>query len=428
MKMPSDKRFLVLEGSPRERGLVHGEMLRPMISEVIERLKYSLKKNYSLKPERLIDGFVKETDFIAAVRKLSPHLLDEVEGISEGAGVDFNTIFFLQCMDEQWWWFPESAHKLEAEGCSALGCFRKDESPALLAQNMDIPNMFQGLDVLLHIKHRDSLESYVYTFAGLIALCGVNNRPVGICCNTLIDLNHCTDGYPVAFIVRSVLEQSNLDEAIKFVRGVKHASGQNYTIGGFEEVVSLECSAGKISRFVPYESARRVCHTDHPLANYDIVVPPKKRMGTGTSHVVEPSFGLDRLFLATLETSYERRDKRNIFKLPRDLTPFKVSVFPLVTKDGLKEKAAELHKTLIKSGINAYYDEGGSVGRRYARSDEVGTPLAVTVDYDTLNDDAVTVRDRDTWKQVRTPISLLVENLRRYTAYEIEFEDIGVPI
>ncbi len=284
MKMPSDKRFLVLEGSPKERGLIHGETLRPMILEVIERVKYSLRKNYGSNPERLIDRFVKETDFIAAVRKLSPHLLDEVEGISEGAGVDFNTIFFLQCMDEQWWWFPESGHKLEAGGCSTIGSFRKDESPALLAQNMDIPNMFQGLDVLLHIKHRDSLESYVYTFAGLIALCGVNNRPVGICCNTLIDMNHCTDGYPVAFIVRSVLEQSNLEEAIKFVRGVKHASGQNYTIGGFEEVVSLECSAGKISRFVPYESARRVYHTNHPLANDDIVVPPMKRMGTGTSH------------------------------------------------------------------------------------------------------------------------------------------------
>ena len=282
--MPSDKRFLVLEGSPKERGLIHGETLRPMILEVIERVKYSLRKNYGSNPERLIDRFVKETDFIAAVRKLSPHLLDEVEGISEGAGVDFNTIFFLQCMDEQWWWFPESISKLEARGCSTIGSFRKDESPALLAQNMDIPNMFQGLDVLLHIKHRDSLESYVYTFAGLIALCGVNNRPVGICCNTLIDMNHCTEGYPVAFIVRSVLEQSNLEEAIKFVRGFKHASGQNYTIGDFEEVISLECSAGKISRFVPYEGARRVYHTNHPLANDDIVVPPMKRMGTGTSH------------------------------------------------------------------------------------------------------------------------------------------------
>jgi len=219
--MPSDERLLVLEGSPRERGLVHGETLRPMILEVIERWKYRLEVIYGLKPERLIDRFVEETDFVAAVRKLSPHLLDEVEGISEGAGVDFNTIFLLQCMDEQWWWFPESVHKLGAGGCSVLGCFRENKSPTLLAQNMDIPNIYQGLDVLLHIKHRDSLESYVYTFAGLIALCGVNNRQVGICCNTLMDLNHCTDGFPVAFMVRSVLEQSNLDGAIKFVRGVK---------------------------------------------------------------------------------------------------------------------------------------------------------------------------------------------------------------
>jgi glycyl-tRNA synthetase len=145
-------------------------------------------------------------------------------------------------------------------------------------------------------------------------------------------------------------------------------------------------------------------------------------------HVIEPSFGLDRLFFVAMETSYERKDNRNVFRFPRDLTPFKCSVFPLVTKDGLKEKATELHRTLIKSGINAYYDEGGSVGRRYARSDEAGTPLAVTVDYDTINDNTVTVRDRDTWKQVRTPISQLLDNLKRYNSYEIDFKDIGEPI
>lgn len=283
--MPPNERLLVLDGSPRERGLVHGETLKSMVSEVIERWKYRLRVDHGIKPERLIDKFVEETDFVAAVRKWSPHLLNEVEGIGEGADVDFNTIFTLQCMDEQWWWFPKFIHKLEAGGCSALGCFKEGDSPALLGQNMDIPNMFQGLDVLLQIKDQDSpLESFVYTFAGMIALCGLNNKPVGICCNTLIDLNHCTDGYPVAFIVRSVLERQNLDEAIGFVRKIKHASGQNYTIGGNEEVVSLECSAGKVSRFVPYEGARRVYHTNHPLANDDIVVPPRKRMGTGTSH------------------------------------------------------------------------------------------------------------------------------------------------
>ncbi|UCD44328.1 MAG: glycine--tRNA ligase [Candidatus Bathyarchaeota archaeon] len=147
-----------------------------------------------------------------------------------------------------------------------------------------------------------------------------------------------------------------------------------------------------------------------------------------TPHVVEPSFGLDRLFLAALEISYERRDKRNIFTLPRDIAPYQVSVFPLVTKDGLTERAGQVHEAFQGAGLATFYDEGGSVGRRYARSDEAGTPLAVTVDYTTLEDDTVTVRDRDSWGQVRTPTHDLTEKLKAYLTYGIDFGDLGEPV
>jgi glycyl-tRNA synthetase len=145
-------------------------------------------------------------------------------------------------------------------------------------------------------------------------------------------------------------------------------------------------------------------------------------------HVVEPSFGLDRVFLATLMTSYERRKKRNILRLPRDVAPIQAAVFPLVTKDGLPEKAQQVHRLLIDARLNAQYDDGGSVGRRYARADEAGTPLAVTIDYDTLEDETVTLRDRDTWTQVRTPISQLAERLESYLRHEAEFPDLGTPL
>ena len=145
-------------------------------------------------------------------------------------------------------------------------------------------------------------------------------------------------------------------------------------------------------------------------------------------HVVEPSFGLDRVFLATLMTSYERRKKRNILRLPRNVAPIQAAVFPLVTKDGLPEKAQQVHRLLIDAGLNAQYDDGGSVGRRYARADEAGTPLAVTIDYDTLEDETVTLRDRDTWTQVRTPISQLTERLKSYLRHEAEFTDLGTPL
>jgi len=142
-------------------------------------------------------------------------------------------------------------------------------------------------------------------------------------------------------------------------------------------------------------------------------------------HVVEPSFGLDRLVYMVLEASYRRRKKRNIFAFPRDVAPINVSVLPLVTKNGLPEKAAEVHKLLLDMGLVAEYDESGSIGRRYARSDEIGTPLAVTIDYDTLEDDTVTVRDRDSWSQVRQRIKDLPGLLWRYLREEIGFTDLG---
>ena len=142
-------------------------------------------------------------------------------------------------------------------------------------------------------------------------------------------------------------------------------------------------------------------------------------------HVVEPSFGLDRLVHVVLESSYRRRRDRNILAFPRGLAPINVSVLPLVTKDGLPEKAAEVQKLLLDEGFIVEYDESGSIGRRYARSDEIGTPLAVTIDYKTLEDDTVTVRDRDSWSQVRQRMEDLPALLRRYFKGEIGFSDLG---
>jgi len=284
METQSGIKFLVLEGTPRERGRIYGETLGPMIAEFIERWKYRLSMATGMDPDRYLGRFLEETGLVAAVKKWAPKLLEEVEGIGEGAGVDFNTIFAYQCADEERW-YRDSFKRWGSGGCSALGCFREGDAPALLAQNMDIPGFYDGSQVLLRIKHPESpLESLVFTTAGMIALCGVNSRPVGICCNTLGDLSYAADGLPVAFIVRSVLEQPSLEEAVKFIHGVKHASGQNYTMGGAEKVACFECSANKVSQYIPYEGARRVWHTNHPLVNDDLILPPRVRAHPGTSH------------------------------------------------------------------------------------------------------------------------------------------------
>jgi predicted choloylglycine hydrolase len=285
MKSVSDRHILVLEGEPRERGLIYGRTTKLKIREVIERLKYHIEKNTHKSPNKLLNLFVDATDFVDAVKKWAPHLLEEVEGIGEGADVDFNTIFALQCSDEHWL-IQEYLERKPVDRCSALGCFKEGDSPALLAQNLDVNSIFEGLDVVLHIKHLNSpLESLIFTYAGKISLCGVNNSPLGICCNELtMTLNHRTDGLPEDFVVRTVLEQPSMDEAMDFIQRVSHASGQNYIIGDEEKVTSLECSANKVSQYTPYQGARRVCHTNHPLVNDDLVFPLKTETEGGTTY------------------------------------------------------------------------------------------------------------------------------------------------
>jgi hypothetical protein len=142
--------------------------------------------------------------------------------------------------------------------------------PPAIGQNLDIPSFTDGYQVILHVKHQDSqVESFVFTYAGLIAANGINNHSIGICCNTLLQLNQSPDGLPVAYIHRGVLSQPTYEEAVGFVRKIKHASGQNYIIGGPKEASCWECSANKVVRFLPWEGATRVYHTNHPLANDD---------------------------------------------------------------------------------------------------------------------------------------------------------------
>jgi glycyl-tRNA synthetase len=142
-------------------------------------------------------------------------------------------------------------------------------------------------------------------------------------------------------------------------------------------------------------------------------------------HVVEPSFGSDRLVHVALEYAYRVKDGRAILSFPRDIAPIQVGVYPLVGKDGLPEKALQVYETLINEGFIVEFDEAGSIGRRYARADEVGIPLGITVDYETLKDNTVTIRDRDSWKQVRSRVEELPELLRKFFCWKANFEGLG---
>jgi glycyl-tRNA synthetase len=136
-------------------------------------------------------------------------------------------------------------------------------------------------------------------------------------------------------------------------------------------------------------------------------------------YCVEPSVGVDRMVLTFLADAYDEEeleggDVRTVLRLHPALAPFKAAILPLSKK--LSEKSLEVYDRLRKS-FNVDYDEAGSIGKRYRRQDEIGTPFCITIDFDTLNDNAVTVRNRDSMEQIR----LSIDELENYINEKIKF-------
>jgi glycyl-tRNA synthetase len=131
-------------------------------------------------------------------------------------------------------------------------------------------------------------------------------------------------------------------------------------------------------------------------------------------YVIEPSLGVDRSLLAFMVDAYDTEEvedrKRTVLRLHPRLAPVKVAVLPLVSKAGMPERAREIYEE-VRRKVPAEYDEGGSIGRRYRRQDEIGTPWGITVDGQTMEDGTVTLRDRDTLEQVRVPADGLANRL-----------------
>jgi len=141
-------------------------------------------------------------------------------------------------------------------------------------------------------------------------------------------------------------------------------------------------------------------------------------------HVIEPTFGVERTILAVLLSAYTeeeaptadgKKETRIVMKFPKEISPIKVAVLPLSNKDELTKEAKKIWENLQKH-FTTDYDETQSIGKRYRRQDEIGTPYCVTVDFDSLDDKAVTVRDRDTMKQER----IKIKDLEKYLVEKLQ--------
>jgi glycyl-tRNA synthetase len=166
-----------------------------------------------------------------------------------------------------------------------------------------------------------------------------------------------------------------------------------------------------LSRICRHQSARKWLSQHEKYSGKQIKYFDPVTNESYTPYVIETSIGVDRMFLSIMchaytEEQLENGETRVVLKLPAALAPIKLAVLPLVKKGGLPEKAREIIDAL-KFHFNCTYDEKDTIGKRYRRQDAIGTPYCVTVDYDTLNDNCVTLRNRDTMEQERVSIDQL---------------------
>ncbi len=266
-------RVIKLSGTPRERGRQHGETLREIIQPFLGVWAAYLSQQAGVPAEAFVQDFLGNTDFDKAMERWTPDLLEELAGIAEGADVDPAMLMAFNLTDEQWWYARlkmAGADLAELRGCTSLGFERGPDTPPVIAQNMDIASGSEGFEVLLHIDYPDSeLQAYVFSVAGMLGIMGLNNAPVGVCNNSLRQLDVAVDGLPVNAVTRGILAQPHYQAAVDFVQNVKHASGQNYILGGPVNVISFECSAGAVVQFDPPALDGVVYHTNHPLVNED---------------------------------------------------------------------------------------------------------------------------------------------------------------
>ena len=352
--------ILEVRGTGRERGHAHGEALRPMVHEHLERWKQALLDDILVDPDTYVDEFQADTDFISSAERWTPDLLEEVRGISEGAGTDWRHTFVRQLSDEEPWYrrsrklgaWPGRSKLLQRDpeagqyggavppkGCSSVGRNATAQQPMLIAQNMDCPMWFDGHQVALKVVNpATGVDAWVLTVAGKISLAGMNNRGLAMTCNTLYQLDFNPRGLAEDFVVRGYLAQPDVASGLEFLQGIEHASGQNYTVPGPDgQVLNLECSRAGVVRWRPWQDADRVFHTNHPIASTDDAIYREQFAAVSA---------LQRKRMTSETTSSRLDELRRWFDDPS------VAITP------------ELVKTALSSKIGPVCREGEFEGRR----------------------------------------------------------------
>jgi isopenicillin-N N-acyltransferase like protein len=258
-------------GTPREIGRIHGEALRAEIALGLERWLGPLRERHGIEGDALLAEFLAATDYLPAIRRWTPRLLEEVEGIAEGADQPFDRVLSFNLLDEAWEYDKRRSHP--APGCTAA-CLRDGGAGApVLAQTMDIPALHDGTQAALRLRPDGEPAAIVFTYAGMIGLNGCNAAGVGCVVNNLEVLPPSPSGLPVAFVLRGLLARRTLAAAAAFVLAVPHATGQHYAVGGPDGLRAFEGWGNGVAE-VPM-AGDAYLHANHPLVADDLRGDPE---------------------------------------------------------------------------------------------------------------------------------------------------------
>lgn len=265
--------FLTVEGSPYDRGYQHGQALRYVIQSGIARWKQWINETLEQSDAEIeVAEFVQGTDFMGAILKHTPDLYVELQGIAAGANVDFNTLYAYNMFDE---FVSFTVQKYRLAFCTGFGVYGRKNLPNIIGQNNDLPTYFDRTQTLLWVKQADGFETFVFTFAGLLANNGVNNASLGCTINIMpAHVKGALDGLPMPYVVRGILERRTRSEAVAFVKSVgQYAGPMNYIIGDPSGVSTVETGDNFFQVYDDYNGEKYVPHSNHPLAETSKVKP-----------------------------------------------------------------------------------------------------------------------------------------------------------
>lgn len=250
--------LLAQKGSSFENGFHHGKELRLQIHTAIETWESAMRTDLDLDRDSLLAIVFSHTSFLQRIEELTPDLLKELKGISEGAGVDYELLLAYNLGEEIYNYCNQPF-----ESCSSLAKENPEEN--ILAYNQDLPHFLHGENRPVILAHEDY---YVFTLPGHIGISGVSKQ-VAVSCNSLSMLNMNVEGLGLPFMIRKLLQSSSVDQAKTFLKDIPCAIPQNILLASGEKLMGFEFSGNRVEVYTNSSSQNFLYHTNTALFNTD---------------------------------------------------------------------------------------------------------------------------------------------------------------